>query len=81
MDDDEQVSVNAKNVNDIDEVCIQTYNTEMAQFNWKTFEDFKECILGIWRLNCSIFNDDWSEISFTCPVYMKKYLCKHSLGK
>ena len=54
----------------------------MTDCSWKTFDEFRNCAFGIWRVTMPA---NASEANFqnsicTCPTYFKKYTCKHTIG-
>ena len=59
-------------------LVIDKYEELMASCSWKTFEGFKNCAFGYWCIKINA--DNWKLSSCTCPIYFKKYICKHIIG-
>lgn len=45
---------------------------------WDTFDNFKQSHFSIWTI--TINEKDISDFHCTCPYYLKKSICKHTLG-
>ena len=45
---------------------------------WKTFDQFKQSHYSIWTI--SINEQDTNDFDCTCPHFLKKHICKHTLG-
>ena len=43
---------------------------------WMTFDKFKRCNFGTWE----IFLQSSEDNSYSCPVFLKQYICKYILG-
>ncbi len=53
--------------------------TESFQSNrWLEFDSMAEMRLSIWKV--SVESNDWESATCTCPVFLKEYICKHSVG-
>jgi hypothetical protein len=57
---------------------IKEYERQMATQSWSTFKAFLDCAFGLWKV--VMVPDDWLQSSCTCPIYHKKYVCKHIIG-
>ena len=47
----------------------------MTKCTWKSFESYINCAFGYWKI--SFDNSNWKLATYTCPIYYKKYICKH----
>jgi uncharacterized Zn finger protein len=54
----------------------------MTECKWKSFEEFRNCAFGYWKITLpSDANDtNWKQSTCTCPVYFKQYMCKHIIA-
>ena len=54
----------------------------MTNCSWKTFDEFRNCAFGIWRVTIvtTDINSIWKKNTCTCPSFFKKYICKHIIG-
>ena len=73
-------SGNGVEINSIE--IVRKYEKNMCECNWQTFESFRNCAFGIWRVTMPVplTESNWKQGSCTCPAYFKKYLCKHIVG-
>ena len=39
---------------------VINYNQRMEMREWTTFDEYKQFTLGLWRLEASFFNDEWT---------------------
>ncbi|GBM65566.1 hypothetical protein AVEN_169848-1 [Araneus ventricosus] len=54
---------------------------ESAYLKWTSFDEYKtEYSNCIWKMTVSASDSDGSVSTCSCPVFAKKYICKHGLG-
>jgi hypothetical protein len=61
---------------------IKKYEQLITNCLWKTFDEFRNCSFGIWRVTIQTTDvkSIWKKSSCTCPTFFKKYICKHIIG-
>lgn len=47
--------------------------------NWNSLEEFEQNVFSIWEV-VLFDNSDWQKGTCTCPVFQKKFMCKHLLS-
>jgi hypothetical protein len=72
--------VSARDGVPIDSVeVIYEYEKQMTECNWRSFQQFTDCALGYWKITMES-NHNWINGKCTCPVFLKRYICKHLVG-
>ncbi len=62
---------------------IMDYEAKCKSCQFKNFGDWVRTTLGMWRISIKSSTIDASNLnlsSCTCPVYFKRYVCKHIIG-
>lgn len=54
--------------------------TKYKNFDYNSFEEYKEVIFSIWVLFLPSDESKWRQGTCTCPVFLKNYVCKHLVG-
>jgi hypothetical protein len=54
----------------------------MSNCSWKTFDEFRNCAFGSWRVTIvtTDINSIWKKNKCAFPSFFKKYICKHIIG-
>lgn len=59
---------------------IKKYDELMTKCNWVDFESFKNCAFGYWKITFKSDQPNWKLATCTCPIFYKRYICKHIVG-
>ena len=52
----------------------------VKELRWNTFVQFKKRTSSVWIVSLPTVCEKWKEGKFTCPYFLKKYVCKHVIG-
>lgn len=58
--------------------AIRDYRAAFANLQWFSFEDYATMRARLWVV--SMFQNSWQTARCNCPIFMKEFICKHSLG-
>ena len=53
---------------------------DVINMRYNTFKQYKKQAFKIWVVDMSKKAENWSQGKCTCPVFFKKYMCKHVIG-
>ena len=61
---------------------VRKYESLMNECSWNSFQAFRNCAFGIWRITMptNLSPTNWKKGICTCPTFYKKYICKHIIG-
>lgn len=57
---------------------INKYESLWLNCNFTSFEQFVDAMFGYWRITLN--KDNWKLSTCSCPMYFKRYMCKHIIG-
>lgn len=57
---------------------IRKYRSTFTNLHSDTFNDYVNIRNSLWVV--SVLDGQWESASCNCPIFLKEYVCKHSIG-
>ena len=51
----------------------------VIEMRWNTMDQFKKRAFAVWIVELQK-SDDWQDGTCTCPIFLKRFICKHIVG-